>query len=302
MRLTLRETGRTFGRAAKWEIDDELIPEVMPALTVALTFSGQAIAQVKELGKGEARSTSFRPGYIERSETDKGYDWVTAFEKESGKVNVKTANTSDEMVSLMNEGGFDLVTASGDASLRLVAGKRVQPINTDLIPSWKTVDDRLKDALVHRRQGALRRSLPVGPEYPDVQHRRLQEAPKSWNVVFEEMNLPDGKSNKGRVQAYDGPIHIADAAELPDVPQAGTRHQGSLRGSTRTSTRQRSGCCARSARWSVATGTMPRSRSTTSRTRAWLLPAPWPYQVNTLDRRQEARRLDRAGRGCHRLG
>ena len=36
--------------------------------------------------------------------------------------------------------------------------------------------------------------------------------PTSWNVVFEEQNLPDGKSNKGRVQAFDGPIHIADAA------------------------------------------------------------------------------------------
>jgi putative spermidine/putrescine transport system substrate-binding protein len=46
----------------------------------------------------------------------------------------------------MNEGGFDLVTASGDASLRLVAGKRVQPINTDLIPSFKTVDERLQNA------------------------------------------------------------------------------------------------------------------------------------------------------------
>lgn len=31
-------------------------------------------------------------------------------------------------------------------------------------------------------------------------------------MVWEEQNLPDGKSNKGRVQAYDGPIHIADAA------------------------------------------------------------------------------------------
>ena len=40
----------------------------------------------------------------------------------------------------------------------------------------------------------------------------FKEAPKSWNVVFEEMNLPDGKSNKGRVQAYDGPIYVADAA------------------------------------------------------------------------------------------
>ena len=48
------------------------------------------------------------------------------------------------MVALMNEGGFDLVTASGDASLRLVAGKRVQSVNIDLIPSWSTVDDRLR--------------------------------------------------------------------------------------------------------------------------------------------------------------
>ncbi|HXW10592.1 MAG TPA: hypothetical protein VD737_08260, partial [Steroidobacteraceae bacterium] len=39
------------------------------------------------------------PGYIERGETDKNYDWVTAFERDTGcKVNVKTAGTSDEMV------------------------------------------------------------------------------------------------------------------------------------------------------------------------------------------------------------
>ena len=40
----------------------------------------------------------------------------------------------------------------------------------------------------------------------------FKEAPKSWSVVFEEQTLPDGKTNKGRVQAYDGPIYIADAA------------------------------------------------------------------------------------------
>jgi putative spermidine/putrescine transport system substrate-binding protein len=38
------------------------------------------------------------------------------------------------------------------------------------------------------------------------------QAPTSWNVVFEEMTLPDGKSNKGRISAYDGPIYVADAA------------------------------------------------------------------------------------------
>ena len=87
------------------------------------------------------------PGYLENGATDKNYDWVTGFEKETGcKVNVKTAATSDEMVSLMNKGGYDLVTASGDASLRLVAGKKVHPVNTALIPSWNTLDSRLQNA------------------------------------------------------------------------------------------------------------------------------------------------------------
>jgi putative spermidine/putrescine transport system substrate-binding protein len=113
----------------------------------------------------------------------------------------------------MNEGGFDLVTASGDASLRLVAGKRVQPINTDLIPSWKTVDDRLKDAPWFTVD-KVHYGVPYqwGPNILMYNTEVFKEAPKSWNVVFEEMKLPDGKSNKGRVQAYDGPIHIADAA------------------------------------------------------------------------------------------
>src|SRR3954469_9710076 len=104
-------------------------------------------------GEGEVAIVAW-PGYVERGENDKSYDWVTGFEKETGcKVSVKIAGTSDEMVALMNEGGFDLVTASGDASLRLVAGKRVQPVNIDLIKSWSTVDDRLKDAPWHTVAG-----------------------------------------------------------------------------------------------------------------------------------------------------
>mgnify|MGYP003493155936 CR=1 FL=1 len=89
----------------------------------------------EELGENEGAVNLLAwPGYVEDGSTDPAYDWVTGFEEQSGcQVRVKTANTSDEMVALMNEGGFDLVTASGDASLRLVAGKRVQPINPDLV-------------------------------------------------------------------------------------------------------------------------------------------------------------------------
>jgi putative spermidine/putrescine transport system substrate-binding protein len=198
------------------------------AFTVSLAFAGQAMAQITAVGAGEGQLNIIAwAGYIERGETDKAYDWVTEFEKATGcKVNVKTAATSDEMVALMNEGGFDLVTASGDASLRLIAGKRVQPINTDLVKSWSTVDDRLKDAPWFTVDGT-HYGVPYqwGPNVLMYNTNVFKEAPKSWNVVFEEMTLPDGKSNKGRVQAYDGPIHVADAANylMAHKPELGIK-------------------------------------------------------------------------------
>ncbi|MFZ5673717.1 MAG: ABC transporter substrate-binding protein [Pseudomonadota bacterium] len=181
----------------------------------ALSGIAGAAEMKKEIGPGEGQVNIVAwPGYIERGESDKNYDWVTDFEKKTGcKVNVKTAGTSDEMVALMNEGGFDLVTASGDASLRLVSGKRVQPINTDLVPSYKTVDERLQNAPWFTVDG-VHYGVPYqwGPNVLAYNTNVFKEAPKSWSVVFEEQNLPDGKSNKGRVQAFDGPIYIADAA------------------------------------------------------------------------------------------
>lgn len=200
------------------------------AMTLALGLSGQAMAQemLKELGKGEGQVNIVAwPGYIERGESDKAYDWVTSFEKQTGcKVNVKTAATSDEMVALMNEGGFDLVTASGDASLRLVAGKRVQPINTDLIPSWKTVDERLQNAPWFTVD-KVHYGVPYqwGPNVLMYNTNVFKEAPKSWNIVFEPMDFPDGKPNKGRIQAYDGPIHIADASNylMAHKPELGIK-------------------------------------------------------------------------------
>ena len=148
------------------------------AVVALLAAGGIALAETpKAVGEGEGEVDIVAwPGYIERGETDKNYDWVTAFEKETGcKVNVKTAATSDEMVTLMNQGGFDLVTASGDASLRLVAGKKVQPVNVDLDPE---LEDGRRSAqgrtLAHRRWRALRRSLPMGTERARLQHGCVQ--------------------------------------------------------------------------------------------------------------------------------
>lgn len=128
-------------------------------------------------------------------------------------MNVKTAATSDEMVSLMAKGGYDLVTASGDASLRLIMGKRVQPINTALIPNWKALDPRVVKGDWFNVGGKVYGTpYQWGPNLLMYNTKTFPTPPDSWQVVFVEQNLPDGKSNKGRVQAYDGPIYIADAA------------------------------------------------------------------------------------------
>lgn len=175
-----------------------------------------------EIGEGEGEvSIVAWAGYIERGDTDPAFDWVTGFEAATGcMVRVQVAATSDEMVALMNEGNFDLVTASGDASLRLVAGGRVQPVNIDLIPSWDTVDERLQNAPWHTvdtdGDGVAEH---YGTPYQWGSNVLMYNTeafgdspPDSWSVVFEEQTLPDGQSNQGRIQAYDGPIYIADAA------------------------------------------------------------------------------------------
>jgi putative spermidine/putrescine transport system substrate-binding protein len=164
------------------------------ASLILFAVSGPALAEMPTAvgeGEGEVDIVAW-PGYIERGETDKAYDWVTAFEKETGcKVNVKTAATSDEMVTLMNQGGFDLVTASGDASLRLVAGKKVQPINVELIPSWKTFEDSLNDAPCLRFD-VLHFGVRFlwGPNVLAYYNEVFMESQSCWCVVFVYLDLP----------------------------------------------------------------------------------------------------------------
>lgn len=193
----------------------KLTPLTLTLALIPALLAGQTQAAPTELGKGEGQLNIVAwAGYIERGETDKNYDWVTGFEKETGcKVSVKTAATSDEMVALMNEGGFDLVTASGDASLRLIAGGKVQALNLALIPSYSKIDPRLQSAPWHTVEGK-HYGVPYqwGGNILMYNTKVFPKAPDSWSLVFEEQTLPDGKSNKGRVQAFDGPIHIADAA------------------------------------------------------------------------------------------
>jgi putative spermidine/putrescine transport system substrate-binding protein len=180
---------------------------------VGISALAQSGMTMQKKGEGRLDIVAW-PGYIERGATDKAYDWVSGFEKSSGcKVNVKTAGTSDEMVTLMNQGVYDLVTASGDATLRMIVGKTVQPIDIKRVPSYGKVDQRLRNGAWHVVDGKnYGTPYQWGPNVLMYNSDVFKVAPVSWSVTFEEMTLPDGKSNKGRVQAYDGPIYIADAA------------------------------------------------------------------------------------------
>jgi len=190
------------------------------ALTFAALYSiatstiAQEASSEKPLAGEGALDVIAWPGYMERGEADPRFDWVTQFEKATGcKVNVTVANTSDEMVTLMNEGSFDLVTASGDASLRLIYSGRVRELDPQTIPGWETIDPRLRDAPWHT-VGGKHYGVPYqwGANVLMYSTKVFAMPPRSWRVVFEQTTLPDGRTNIGRIQAFDGPIYMADAA------------------------------------------------------------------------------------------
>ena len=171
---------------------------------------GSSAEMATELGEGEGEVNLVAwAGYVEDGSTDPKVDWVTDFEKETGcQVNVKIGNTSDEMVQLMRTGQYDAVSASGDATTRLIEGDDVVPVNTDLIPNYADVYDALKDQPFNSVDGQMY-GVPHGRGSNLLMYDpdEVKPAPTSWDVVFDRASEYSGK-----VTAYDNPIYIADAA------------------------------------------------------------------------------------------
>lgn len=149
------------------------------------------------------------PGYVEDGSNDPAVDWVSAFEDETGcAVQSKTYGTSDEAFNLMKAGGYDVVAASGDATLRLIASDLVAPVNTDLIPNYEGIFDFLKNKEWNSVDGEAY-GVPhgYGANLLMYNTEQVTPAPTSWDVVFDRASEYSGK-----VTAYDSPIYIADAA------------------------------------------------------------------------------------------
>ncbi|MBU8821409.1 ABC transporter substrate-binding protein [Mycolicibacterium goodii] len=172
--------------------------------------SPPAMEPLSVVGEGEGQLNLIAwAGYAEDGSNDPAVDWVRPFEQQTGcQVNVKIGNTSDEMVQLMRSGQYDGVSASGDATLRLIYAGDVAPVNTELVPNYETIAEFLKDQPWNSVDGQMY-GIPHGWGANLLMYNVnvVRDAPNSWAAVFD-----DAAKYRGRVTAYDSPIYIADAA------------------------------------------------------------------------------------------
>jgi putative spermidine/putrescine transport system substrate-binding protein len=163
-----------------------------------------------EIGEGEgALSVLAWPYYAEDGTFTDGLDWVTAFEEDTGcDTTVKYFGTSDEAFTLFGTGDYDVVSASGDSSLRSVAAGDAAPINTDLVDTYGDLAPFLKGQAWNTVEDVVY-GVPHGWGANVLQYNAdvVDPAPDSWSAVFDE-----DSPYAGKIAAYDSPIYIADAA------------------------------------------------------------------------------------------
>ncbi|HSS62173.1 MAG TPA: ABC transporter substrate-binding protein [Candidatus Limnocylindrales bacterium] len=166
----------------------------------------------QSIGAGEGQlNLVLWDGYADKS-------WADPFTQQTGcKLNLHPAGSSDEMVSLMKDGGggqWDMVSASGDADLRLIYGGDVKPMNTALIPDWQNFQNYFKNPPYNTINGVhYGISLQWGPNTLLYNTKKFPNKPTSWQVIYDP-------ANKGLITVPDNPIQIADAALYLSKTQA----------------------------------------------------------------------------------
>ena len=168
------------------------------------TVPTASLPVLQTIGKGEGQLNLIAwEGYLDPK-------WVKPFEQQTGcQVNAKNADSSDEMVSLMKNGGggqYDMVSSSGDADLRLLYAGDAHPVNVNLIPAWKDFFPAFQSPAFNTINGVhYGVSLQWGPNVLMYSTKNFPAAPTSWSVIYDQ-------KYKGQVTVPDNPIQIADAA------------------------------------------------------------------------------------------
>jgi putative spermidine/putrescine transport system substrate-binding protein len=199
--------GQRHGDPGKvaWAIAAGLIAAMFAVGCGSSSSSGRNTAMAQSIGKPEGQLNLVAwAGYVSNP-------WKSDFEKATGcQVNVKVAGTSDEMVQLMRTGQYDGVSASGNATERLVDGGDVSPVNVNLVPNYKTIFPDIKDQPYNTFDG-VHYGIPHGRGANLLMWNTdaVKPAPKSWSVILDPKQAA---KYKGKISAYDDPIYIADAA------------------------------------------------------------------------------------------
>jgi len=160
---------------------------------------------LQEVGEPEGQLNLIAwPGYV-------ADPWKSDFEKQTGcQIKLREAGTSDEMVDQMRTGQWDGVSASGNASLRLVAGGDVDAVNIDLIPNYETVFEDLKEQPYNTVDG-VNYGVPHGRGANLLMwnSNAVKPNPTSWGVMLDPAQA---SKYKGKISVYDDSVYIADAA------------------------------------------------------------------------------------------
>jgi putative spermidine/putrescine transport system substrate-binding protein len=164
---------------------------------------GSSLEEIQELAREEGAVNVVQwAGYAQL---------VNEFKAATGcTVNTKDGGSSDEMISLIQTGEYDGVSASGNASVRLMTTGDVAPINTDLIPNFADVQEGIKGKDYNSLDGQPY-GVPHGrgPNYLMFRTDQVPENTDSWSVIWEDAEL---EKYKGKISIYDDSIFIADAA------------------------------------------------------------------------------------------
>jgi putative spermidine/putrescine transport system substrate-binding protein len=167
-------------------------------------------AAAATIGPGEgALNLVIWGGYAEKGATDPAFNWVTPFETATGCiVNATPMTDSNNGVSLMQSGQYDGISASGDATTRLIQGGNVAAIDTSMLPNYANVFPGLKD-LPHNTVDGVNYGVPHGRGANLLMYNTdaVTPAPTTWDGMWE-----NAATYKGKISVYDSSIYIADAA------------------------------------------------------------------------------------------
>jgi putative spermidine/putrescine transport system substrate-binding protein len=162
---------------------------------------GTSLEEIQANAKNEGEvNLVIWAGYADKS-------WADQFTQETGcKVNTKDGASSDDMVDLISTGAWDGVSASGDATLRLIAKGDAAPVNFDLTPNYADVYEGLKDQPYNTVDG-VGYGVPHGrgPNYMVFRNDIVPADTDSWAPIWDD-------SYAGKLSIYDSQNFIADAA------------------------------------------------------------------------------------------